>query len=188
MMYRNTNLLIATTLIVSAIVIGQEKEVITPEQRVVLENPEVIGLQLAPILRRRSAGVYKEASGPFNSESKIKFELIAINNSSIPLDVRSWDSLAQNRPRLLRDNQEVAYRNGLMELLKNKDKEDGDIVHLFVIRLQPNERKVIDSVEISDWYEPVQVGHYELSMQHRFVQGGKFVNSASVVFEVEEKK
>ena len=187
-MYRKTNLVIATTLIASAIVIGQGNEVTTQAQRVVLENPEVIGLQLAPILRRRSAGLYKEASGPFNSESKIKFELIAIDNSTIPLDVRSWDSFAQNRPRLLRDNQEVGYRNGLMELLKNKDKEDGDIVHLFVIRLQPNKRKVIDYVEISDWYGPLQAGHYELSMQHRFVQGGKFVNSASVVFEVEENK
>jgi hypothetical protein len=187
-MYRRSCLVIAATLMASAINLGQEKGVLTQGQRVVIENPEVIALQLAPIIRRRSAGLYKQAYDPFNPESKIKFELIAINNSSIPLDVLSWDQYAQNRPRLLRDNQEVPYRTGLMELLENKDKDDLDIVHIFVMRLQPGERKVIDHLDISEWYMPLETGHYELSVQHRFGHAGKLVNSALVVFEVEKKK
>ena len=70
-MYRRSCLVIAATLIASAINLGQEKGVLTQAQHVVIENPEVIALQLAPIIRRRSAGLYKQASDPFNGEFSI---------------------------------------------------------------------------------------------------------------------
>jgi hypothetical protein len=178
--------IIVTTLILAGIITGQE-DPSTQAQRVVLNTPEVITLKLAPVARRARAGVYQEMSGPFNAESKIQFALVGTNTSLLPLTVRRWDHYAQNRPRLLRDNQEVAYRKGVSELLKSKDRENEDIVNISVITLEPSNEKTLENLDMKDWYDPLKPGHYQLSAQHRFVQGGKWVDSASVTFEVKTK-
>src|SRR5687768_15429252 len=73
-------------------------------QRVVLDNPEVIMLEFAPLTRLRS-DVYEKMSGPFKPTDTIRFNLMGTNTSLIELVVRRWDNYAQNKPRLLRDNQ-----------------------------------------------------------------------------------
>jgi hypothetical protein len=175
-------LLIITILFFSAFIAGQENKS-SQAERSVLDTPEVIAVKLAPIMKRVSADVYKPHSGPFTAESNIKFAIVATNTSLVPLRVRSWDLYDQNRPRLLRDNQEVSYRNGLSDLLKKKE-SDGDIISLNVITLEPNHEKTLEYLDLSNWYEPLQPGHYQLSTQRRFIQGGKWVDSASITFEV----
>jgi hypothetical protein len=66
--------LIVTILFLSATIAGQENK-ISSSERVVLDNPEVITLKLAPIVQLVSAGVRKPLSGPFNTESTIKLKL-----------------------------------------------------------------------------------------------------------------
>jgi hypothetical protein len=187
-MYIRNILLLATICLSSMVATGQENQGITEAQRVVLDSPEVITLEITPITRRRSADVYEKVTGPFKPGSKIEFELVATNTSIIPLDIRTWDIYGQNKPRLFRDNQELPYREEIKDLLKDKYSGDSDFVRLFITKLTPNERKVLESFDLSYWYEPFGPGHYELSVQHRFIQGGKWVESASIVFEVEEKK
>lgn len=177
---------IVTTLILAGIITSQENPS-TQAQRVVLETPEVITLKLAPVTRRSRVGVYQEVSGPFDTESKIQFALVGTNTSQLPLMVRRWDHYAQNRPRLLRDNQEIAYRKGVSELLKGKDRENEDIINISVITLDPSIETTLENLDVKDWYDPLKPGHYQLSTQHRFVQGGKWVDSASVTFEVKTK-
>ena len=156
-----------------------------PQRRqVVLDHPEVIQLRLSPVTRRRSAGVYEKELGPFVGHSKVRFVLSAINTSTIALDVRSWDTVAQNRPRLLRDNQEVPYREGISDLIEKKENSN-DIVSLVVIRLEPNMEKTLETIDLSTWYPPLEPGHYVFSTQHRFVQGGKWVDSDLIGFEVQ---
>jgi hypothetical protein len=166
---------------------GSQESQSPQAQRIVLDTPEVITLKLTPITRRVSAGVHKPLTGPFDTESKIKFALVATNTSLIPLIVRTWDPRAQNRPRLLWDNQEVPYREGLSELLTQKDNEMGDIVSIVGVTLEPNNEKRLEDIDLTDWYEPLKPGHYQLSTQHRFIQGGKWVDSASITFEVKPK-
>jgi hypothetical protein len=98
-----------------------------------------------------------------------------------------WNHYSQNRPRLLRNNQEVSYCEGLSELLKKKDSEIEDIISIVVITLEPNHEKTLEHLDLSHWYEPLQPGHYQLFTQHRFIQGGKWVDSASITFEVKAK-
>jgi hypothetical protein len=180
-------LLIITMLFFAAIIGGQENRMRQAE-RVVLDNPEVITLKLAPIVQLVSAGVRKPLSGPFEPGSKIKFEIVAHNTSLVPLQVRTWSHYTQNRPRLLRGNQEVSYREGLSKVLKQKDSEIEDIVSMSVITLEPNDEKLLEYLDLNDWYEPLQPGHYQLSTQHRFAQGGKWVESGSITFEVAPKE
>src|SRR5829696_3453782 len=169
------------TLLIWSTIASQESES-TQAQRVVLDTPEVIALKLAPVTRRVSAGVHQPLIGPFDPESKIKFALVATNTSLIPLVVRTWDYRAQNRPRLLRDNQEVPYQEGLSDLLKEKDSEIGDIISMLAVTLEPNNEKTLEYLDVGSWFEPLEPGHYRLSTQHRFVQGGKWVGSASISF------
>ena len=178
--------LILTILFFSATIPGQENK-ISQGERVVLDNPEVITLKLAPVVELVSAGVRKPLSGPFDPESKIKFEIVATNTSLLPLRVRTWNHFSQNRPRLLRDNQEVSYREGLSERLKQKDSEIEDIIGIVVVTLEPNIEKTLEYLDLSHWYAPLQPGHYQLSTQHRFIQGGKWVDSASITFDVKAK-
>src|SRR5215207_9773294 len=110
-------LLIITILFCSAMVAGQENKS-SQAERVVLDTPDVIAVKLAPVTRRISAGAYQPLTGPFEAESKNKFAMVATNTSLIPLRRRSWELHDQNRPRLVRGNQEVSYRNGLKDLLK----------------------------------------------------------------------
>lgn len=174
------------TFLMSSAIATQEKQS-TQAQRVVLDTPEVITLKLAPVTRRVSAGVHQPLNGPFEPDTKIRFALIATNTSLIPLVVRTWDYRAQNRPRLLRDNQEVPYREGLNELLIQKEREIEDIVSIVAVKLEPNNENRLEYINLSDWYEPLKPGHYQFSTQHRFIQGGKWVDSASITFEVKPK-
>lgn len=176
-------LLIVSVLFFSAIFGGQDDKS-TQAQRIVLDTPEVIVVKLAPVMKR--ASVHKPAGAIFTAETNIKFSIVATNTAIVPLRVRSWDLYDQNRPRLLRDNQEVSYRNGLSDLLKKKEGDDG-IISVNVITLEPNQEKTLEYLDLSKWYEPLQPGHYQLSMQRRFIQGGKWVDSASVTFEVVPK-
>lgn len=109
---------------------------------------------------------------------------MATNTSLIPLIVRTWDHVAQNRPRLLRDNQELPYREGLIEVVKQKDSEIEDIISITAVTLEPSNEKMLEYLDLSDWYEPLKAGHYQLSTQHRFIQGGEWVESASITFGV----
>ncbi|MEK6283202.1 MAG: hypothetical protein AABN95_22835 [Acidobacteriota bacterium] len=155
-------------------------------QRVVLDNPEVIMLEFAPLRRQVSADVFEKMSGPFKPGTTIKFHLMGTNTSLIELVVRRWDAYAQNKPRLLRDNQELPYREDMAELTKARHTKDSDWEPTSVrgIKLNPNEPKFLQELNLADWYEPLGPGHYVLSTQHRFIQGGKWVESAAISFEV----
>jgi hypothetical protein len=181
--------ILAAILICSIIIAGQENQVLTQAQRVVLDTPEVIALELTPITRRRSAGVYEKVSGPFKPGSKIAFELVGTNTSILSLVVYGWDTYSQNRLLLVRDGQEVPYRKGIDDVLKSKEKEPAmEVIHLAVTHLEPSQPKSVEQIDLSNWYEPLEPGHYQVSARHRFVHAGKWVDSASIVFDVEKKR
>jgi hypothetical protein len=186
MYIKNGSVLMAFALI-SAFVIataGKNQEP-TQAERVVRDNPEVILLELTPITRRRSAGVYEKVLKPFKPGSNITFELMGTNTSILPLVVYGWNTISQNRPMLFRDGQEVPYRKGLAESLKRTEKEPMEVIHLVTTRLEPNQPKLIEKLDLGNWYEPLAVGHFQLTVRHRFVDSGKWVESTSITFELE---
>lgn len=113
--------------------------------------------------------------------------MLALNTSLEPVAVAILDKYVQNRPELLRDGQIVPYREGLNKLLEAKEK-DPFIVLPQVVKLNPNEQKFIGYIYLDDWYEPLQPGHYQLSLKHRFEPGQGWIESSSITFEVVSKK
>ena len=164
---------------------GQDR-LLSQAEQMVLDNPEVIMLEFAPLRKQVSADVYEKDSGPFKPASTIRFNLMGTNTSFIELWVRHWDTYAQNKPRLFRDNQEVPYREDIAELIKERHTKHTESFSVRRIKLNPNEPRLLQTLILSEWYAPLGPGHYELSTERRFMQGGKWVKSAAIVFEVEE--
>ena len=185
-MFIKSIVLLTATLVCLVIALAQEKGGLTQAERVVLDTPEVITLELAPVTRRRAAGIYERNGGPFKGGAKIVFELVGTNTSILPLIVRGWDTFSQNRPLLFKDGQKVEYRKGLDDVLKSKEKEPAmEVTHPQITRLEPNQPKSLEQIDLGGWYEPLAPGHYHFSTRHRFVHAGKWVESSSVTFEVE---
>lgn len=123
----------------------------------------------------------------FNSGSRISFRLIITNASEgmvvlhLPLD-----SHILNRPQLYRDGELVSYRESVKELLQAKDRRffDG---RSNVFGLE-SKKTITETINLDDWYEPLQPGHYELSVWHRFIWGGEWLESPSATFEVVTKE
>lgn len=184
-MYVRSVLLLVNLFLFSMLASSQDQKGLSQAERIVLDNPEVIMLEFAPLTRQVSENILEKMSGPFKPGSTIIFKLMGTNTSLIELVVRGWDTYAQNKPRLLRDNQELAYREDKAELIKARHTKDSEPISMRGIRLKPNEPKFLQIFSLADWYEPLGPGHYVLSTQHRFIQGGKWVDSASITFEVE---
>jgi hypothetical protein len=118
------------------------------------------------------------------------------NTSDQPVQVCISGTLYQDRPTLLKDDQAVPYLELQSELLKASQEDKTclkDDVPEQVI-LQPQETKVVDWFILAEghtpmgdmaWYEPLQAGKYELSIQrHLGCCDGPMLESNKISFEV----
>jgi hypothetical protein len=153
------------------------------EPAYLLKDPSVVTLEL---LRPNTTEVENGLSGSSRSYmlgSKIYFRLLARNSSFQPILIPIVLDYVQMRPQLTRDGDAISYKKGLEERLK--DLEDLlSHAKVQVIKLQPNEQRVIDYVYLDRWYDPARPGHYHLSVKHQFEPGQVSVESPSITFEV----
>lgn len=148
-------------------------------------NSEVIRLELLP--RALEAGESTKAlTRPYKKKGKFHFRLQMTNIAIVPVEVLVMDPYLQNRPELFRDGQLVEYRNGLSEILESKESEPSPR-HSGYVHLNPGEFKVLGYVELVDWYEALEPGHYQLSVKHRFEYGQPWIESNALTFEVVDK-
>lgn len=162
--------------------VGQQEE-----RDYILKNPEVVRIELLP----GKFDLAEDAdvpNAPYEVGSKIRFRIAARNTSIQPVAVLigRWD--VQNRPDLLRGGQLVTYREGLVERLQAIEQDPYRHTTLQVGKLEPNQQKSIGILNLEDWYEPLQPGHYQLTLKHRFEPGQDWVESSSITFEVVPKK
>jgi hypothetical protein len=119
----------------------------------------------------------------YKAGDKIYFRLLITNNSIDKVVFSSSDSYQEQRPLLFRDGDEVPYRKSVAELLPAKDKEIMERSY----RAAPLEagQTRTEYVELTDWYEPIQAGHYQLTVRRRFIWGGDWIDSKPITFEVD---
>jgi len=117
---------------------------------------------------------------------KVRFSLMATNDSSEVVYVPVTDPYRQNRPRLRRYGGEgIPYRDDISKLLKAKDAEAiPTIISSHMIPLRPYEQRELEAVDLSAWYPKLKPGVYELTVSHRFERGGAWVDLSPVTFEV----
>jgi hypothetical protein len=151
-----------------------------------LKNPEFVKVDLLP----RQLELNEDPdllSRPYKTGAKIYFRIQATNTSNNSIALAILDPYFQNRPELLRGGQVVPYREGFDKLLEAKDKDPFSVMPQ-VVKLDPNEQKLIGFINLNDWYDSIQPGHYQLSIKHRFEPGQDWIESSSITFEVVPKQ
>lgn len=153
------------------------------QQYAKLFKPDFAKLDLAGTASGDGENHSKRIVEHFNVGSRIRFQLIITNASAEEVVVYSpLDAHILNRPQLYRDGELVAYRENVKEMLQAKDRAvPNGRSSAFALELG---KSLAETISLDDWYEPLQAGDYELSVWHRFIWGGEWVESPSLTFEV----
>ena len=130
-----------------------------------LRKPDLLKLELARRPLELGEGPEKVAER-YKAGAKIYFRLLITNASNEPMVIPIGDRYYY-RLQLLRDGDLIPYRKDVAELVQARDKDLGSI------RTRPADLEAnqtfADNIELSDWYEPLQPGHYQLTVQRRFM-------------------
>lgn len=109
---------------------------------------------------------------------QVKVKVMMTNISTGTLNVPKGEDYY--RPQLFRDGQLVAYRKEVSERTEKLGKGTAARITGFLF-LKPNEPQV-DTIDLNYWYEPLEVGQYQLSLQRIFFK--QRIESNAVLFEV----
>ena len=148
-----------------------------------LEHPSNIAVELArrePNLHEKPEDVNK----PFESEEKLYFRVLLTNTSMHPIIVLVSNPYFQNRPKPLKQGQEIPYRDEERFKLSKAEEISQFSGRTYQVRLDPSVITYIGHLDLSDWYAPIKAGHYELINSYRFVPDGDWIESPPITFEV----
>ncbi len=113
---------------------------------------------------------------------KIKIEMT--NLMPIETEVILGDYYSQNRFRLTKDGTPVLYRSDVQKIVKKGDEATVIVGSRMPVVLQPNVPVVVMTMPLNLWYGPLEPGHYEITMRHRFWKKEQPVDSNTATFEV----
>jgi hypothetical protein len=94
----------------------------------------------------------------------------------------------QNRPQLTRDGEAVEYSEKIRELIRQSD--DGTLCEFTrtpdFVDLKSNVPLRVPSLELQDWYGPLNTGHYTLFLKRTFAccADGKWNATNAISFDV----
>lgn len=126
----------------------------------------------------------KEQYSASRAEDK-KVILVSITNTlAEPIWVLVGDPNVHYRPRLLKDGQLMPYKEGLVGILRAKDRNGPGPGRIVSTVIQPNEKLPVDFIDLAHWYEPLEPGKYQLNIKYRFRSKGRPIETNTVTFEV----
>lgn len=131
----------------------------------------------------------------YSSMDDIPIVVWMTNTTDAPVKVCVSDTLAQDRPVLLRNRQQLEYRREISELLRKISDEPCEVVRVpEMIELRPYKPTMVGWFILSEgrhqsgnvkWYEPLAPGKYQLSLQRSFdCCNGQRAKSETISFEV----
>ncbi len=121
----------------------------------------------------------------FRTGEPIRVALLITNRSSETLVMDKGDRFFHYRPRLLKDGKEVDYLEGVKKNLDSKDKYGPNgLSPVIAVTLEPNKQTTVEYIDLAIWYGPLEAGHYELTLGHRFHHKGPHVQSNATTFDV----
>ncbi|HEX8455754.1 MAG TPA: hypothetical protein VF656_00390 [Pyrinomonadaceae bacterium] len=175
--------LILGSLIGATTLFGQDEGRGLEQQLALLVKPTHINLE---IIQRELELHEEKVSERYKEGDNIYFRIQLTNTSVVPAMVVVSDPYFQNRPQLLRDGEEVAYREKVAELVQAKDKEQF-FPRTNFLHLDSHSPKVTGILRLNDWYGTLKPGSYRLINKHRFVPKGEWLESPPITFEIEPK-
>lgn len=126
----------------------------------------------------------QEATG-YRKEDGISFQIEATNGSPETLIVGHSTNLFDHYlPELTKNGEVVPYRESTAKRLKRKDPGYHSIISMVSAQLDSGETRTIGSINMDDWYPPLEPGVYHLTIKYRPQIGGKWIELPLVTFEV----
>lgn len=175
-------LLLAILILLPVLKVSAQGEPQSVDEQQLLLNSSNVTFELA----RRKLELNEESSTlarPLKPTDKIYFRQLMTNTSALPIEIILTNPYSQHRPVLFRNGEEVPYRKDIVETVQRADVQT-DFPHRRMTRLEPSVATEIELLVLSDWYDRLQPGNYELTDRFRFVVGGSWIESNKVTFEV----
>jgi hypothetical protein len=144
----------------------------------------VTEVSIMPVGYSRGDGSYV-LKQEFRTGEPIRVALLITNRSNETLVMDKGDRFFHYRPRLLKDGKEVDYLEGVKRSVDSKDKYGPNgLSPVIAVTLEPNKQTTVEYIDLAIWYGPLEAGHYELTLGHRFHHKGPHVQSNATTFEV----
>lgn len=120
----------------------------------------------------------------FSVSDRVIVRIFITNTGDEPVSVIIGDPRIQIRPRLFRDGRRVPYKQELLRLLRQRDLQGPGSGRRTSTTIEPNQRVSIDFFDLSEWYETLEPGQYELSVSYRFQWRKRPAPTETMMFEV----
>jgi hypothetical protein len=160
------------------------KEEIEANERMMenLRSPTFMRLQL--VFLNPNTDETTNLAPPYKSGDPIAIRLIL--NHSFNGPITSLEFLNQYRNlklELLRDGDIVPYKK---EAQRSVEKALTEPPNESSAEMQflPEKDYVLQRINLSDWYETLLPGHYQLTVRRRFIWEGEWVQSDSITFDI----
>lgn len=156
--------------------------------RELLRHPTFVTLRLVSSPRNFSNESPSDAPSPYTVGDWISFQLFVTQSLSESLFIENWLSpYYEYRPELYKDGDILPFSKTAQKGVEMADREppSGSMVPA---NLASGREYQWIMVELKDWYERLGPGHYQLSVRKRFAWDGDWVQSNSVIFDVQARK
>jgi hypothetical protein len=189
-------LLIGATLLLSSLYAGSRQGSSDGSQQKSAERAMAAQQPAVKVTITTGGSLFGPVRNRYRVGQRIPVVITMTDTGSDPVPVCVSGTLYQDQPKLLKDGQPVTYMKAQREMLHAvyADKTCATLDLPEPIMLKPNEPTVVDWFVLAEgttergdlsWYEPLQVGKYELSIQRRFACcDGPMVESNKISFEV----
>lgn len=147
-----------------------------------LENPDFLKLKVSHV---KSKPIKDEENliRDYKTGSEIGFELVVTNTSTEPFNIAFSDFLKQTRPHLAKDGRVIHYHKKAAEAVRLNDVLM-DRIYGLTVWLYPDKPQSIGVLKLSNWYEPLEPGTYELTIKNRLTRRGKWIEAPTMTFKV----
>ena len=153
-----------------------------------LRHPTFMTLRLVSSPRDVPHESSSDAPSPYTVGDWISFQLLVTQSLSETLIFESGLSpYYEYRPELYKDGDVLAFSKEVAKRVDESDRQPWSLSGM-LHSLTPNREYEWATVKLEDWYERLGPGHYQLSVRQRFAWDGDWVQSNSVIFDVQPRK
>jgi hypothetical protein len=118
----------------------------------------------------------------FRKDDTVRVRMLATNFSSQQVVLVFWASYVHYVPQLKKDGEAVSYCTEMQKRLANTKRASHDSA--ITVKLPAGEISLAGLGDLSQWYDRLEPGFYELRVKYRLEPQGPEIDSDQVMFEV----
>jgi len=150
-----------------------------------LRHPTFINLRLVSERRYVPREESTETPAPYKVKDWIVFRLLVNQSLVDDISVHTYrNPHYEVRPLLRKDGDTVPYSKQADAAI---ERADWSMPPASELTLKPGSEYDLQEIRIDDWYDPLPVGSYELTVRRRFDWQGDWLTSSPIYFEVQPR-